>query len=708
MFDQMKLGTKIWLGFGALLLISSILGGVAVISMMDVRTESNMLAQEYVPEVLLANEIERNSLNTMYNIRGYQFTGDENHFLIPGKKALANVEEGMKQIEELAEKSPHLVKLKQNLPDAKANVEEYKKLLEETVKIEGELHEIAKELNHAGGQYMKSVEILFNTQDKKLEEDINKNSGRGELLERVEKLTMITKMNNTGHEIRLARMKSLGERDVAIVESILPHFEKITEFGASLDKVFHDPKDKEELHAVLKDAKEYKEGTVKEIALRQKLNEISTLRGKTAEAVLSAAEKTSIAGAEETKKIALSAATSLSVASTMMVFGLAFAVALGLGVAFVVTRSIVNLIMRICNSLAEASTQVNNASQELSSSAQQLASSSSEQASSIEETTASLEEMGGMVSNNVSNATSAAELSQKVSGISEIGNEKMDQLQDSMKEILESNDQVEELVKVMSAIGEKTKVMDEIVFQTKLLSFNASVEAERAGEHGRGFAVVAQEVGNLAQMSGQAAQEISHILTESIKTAKDITIANRKKVENGANLVTDTAKALKEILQSANSVKSGANQVLDASKEQAQGIKQINTAMSNLEKATQENAAQSEEVASTSEELGAQTEMLNSAVKQLYMMVNGVDTRGGAGMQSMEKAGNSHGNKMINKSSDNIYDIKKAREKKQIANVPRIHRGEKEKFVANSGEFISESGRSGSISSNANDEWNKI
>ncbi|NCQ16281.1 chemotaxis protein, partial [Candidatus Falkowbacteria bacterium] len=82
--------------------------------------------------------------------------------------------------------------------------------------------------------------------------------------------------------------------------------------------------------------------------------------------------------------------------------------------------------------------------------------------------------------------------------------EKTTELIGSMDRISESNQDIASLVFAIEEIAEKTKIIDDIVFQTKILSFNASVEAERAGEFGRGFSVVAQEVSNLAKMSGRA------------------------------------------------------------------------------------------------------------------------------------------------------------------------------------------------------------
>jgi len=70
MFKNLKLGTKIGLGFGALLLIAVALGGLATWSMLDVKTTATKLAEENVPAVAVANNVERMSLHTMYQARG--------------------------------------------------------------------------------------------------------------------------------------------------------------------------------------------------------------------------------------------------------------------------------------------------------------------------------------------------------------------------------------------------------------------------------------------------------------------------------------------------------------------------------------------------------------------------------------------------------------------------------------------------------------
>jgi len=199
----------------------------------------------------------------------------------------------------------------------------------------------------------------------------------------------------------------------------------------------------------------------------------------------------------------------------------------------------------------------------------------------------------------------------------------MEKLVVAMNEILVANDSIEDLVKVIEEIGEKTEVIDEIVFQTKLLSFNASVEAERAGEHGRGFAVVAQEVGNLAAMSGKAALEISSIVKTSIKAAEKVATENRRKVTHGDSLVKDTSAMLQQITVASSSVLGSSMEILQISKQTSASIAQINTAVSALDRDTQSMSANAEESAAAAAELDAQAASLARIVSQLREFVNG-------------------------------------------------------------------------------------
>ncbi|MDD1783206.1 CHASE3 domain-containing protein [Enterovibrio sp. ZSDZ35] len=272
-----------------------------------------------------------------------------------------------------------------------------------------------------------------------------------------------------------------------------------------------------------------------------------------------------------------------------------------LNVAF---NGVVKKMSQSANRVATVSNSIDNVSQNLS----QI---SNRQASSVEETSASTEEISGMVRINVQAAEESRDLSKQVG-------EKMSKLDEAMDKISESNQKIAELVKIIGEIGAKTEIIDEIVFQTKLLSFNASVEAERAGEHGRGFAVVAQEVGNLAQMSGKAATDIASIVRQSICEAEAIAKENTTRVEKGSTIVAETRMQSNQVLE-------GTTRISDASNEQARGIQEISNAVESINKATQHAASIADQASGSSSELSSQAEELNRMVNNLNSFLKGHD-----------------------------------------------------------------------------------
>ena len=110
---QMKLGTKIVLGFSILILIALFLGGMAVYQMKNVEGDSVMLANEYIPEVDVASELRGASNRVMYEMRGYGFTEDEKYYKA-AQKEMAAVDKALEDARELEKRSPHLKKLKKH------------------------------------------------------------------------------------------------------------------------------------------------------------------------------------------------------------------------------------------------------------------------------------------------------------------------------------------------------------------------------------------------------------------------------------------------------------------------------------------------------------------------------------------------------------------------------------------------------------------
>ena len=248
--------------------------------------------------------------------------------------------------------------------------------------------------------------------------------------------------------------------------------------------------------------------------------------------------------------------------------------------------------------VSEATGQVSSASQQISSGSQSLAQGANEQASSLEEVSSSLEEMSSMTKQNADNASQAKLLANEADKNATIGTDSMKMMTEAIHRIKESSDQTAKIV----------KTIDEIAMQTNLLALNAAVEAARAGEAGRGFAVVAEEVRNLAQRSAQAAKSTADMITESVKNA-DNGVQIAEEVSNSFQLITSSSRKVNDLIA----------EIAAASQEQAQGIDQVNTAVAQMDKVTQQNAANSEESASAAEELSSQAEELQNMIAQFRL-----------------------------------------------------------------------------------------
>jgi len=289
-------------------------------------------------------------------------------------------------------------------------------------------------------------------------------------------------------------------------------------------------------------------------------------------------------------------------AVSALLIGAVLALAISIIMAVLITRSIVAPINVIIDNLSHSAQEVDTASTELTSASNTLASGATQNAASLEETSAALEELSSMTSRNSDNAIEANSLMDQTKT-------NVNQAESSMTKVITAMD---EISRSGNEIGKIIKTIDEIAFQTNLLALNAAVEAARAGEAGAGFAVVADEVRNLAIRSADAA-----------KTTADLIEATIKNINSGSEMVNATAEAFRVVETNATKVGSLVAEVATASKEQTQGIGQINTAMREMDKVTQANAATAEEAASAASQLSAQAASLLGVVTEMKVLAHG-------------------------------------------------------------------------------------
>ncbi|MBF0425581.1 MAG: methyl-accepting chemotaxis protein [Magnetococcales bacterium] len=233
----------------------------------------------------------------------------------------------------------------------------------------------------------------------------------------------------------------------------------------------------------------------------------------------------------------------------------------------------------VVEAIVGATNNVTSGAAELSDAAQTLSQGATEQAASIEETSAAMEQMSGNISQNTDNAQTTEKISRIAAQDAAAGGEAVSQAVNAMKEI-----------------AGKISIIEEIARQTNLLALNAAIEAARAGEHGKGFAVVAAEVRKLAERSQTAAGEISQLSASSVEVAERAGAIINKLVPD----IQRTAQLVQEIA--------------GASQEQSQGAGQINAAIGQLDQVIQQNAGASEEMAATAEEMNGQARHLSDTI----------------------------------------------------------------------------------------------
>ena len=215
------------------------------------------------------------------------------------------------------------------------------------------------------------------------------------------------------------------------------------------------------------------------------------------------------------------------------------------------------------------------------------------QASALEETAASMEELSSTVKQNADNARQANQLAMSASTVAIQGGAVVTQVVETMKGINESSRKISDII----------QVIDGIAFQTNILALNAAVEAARAGEQGRGFAVVASEVRSLAGRSADAAKEIKNLINASVE-----------RVAQGTTLVDQAGTTMTEVVNSIRRVTDIMGEISAASTEQSLGVAQVGEAVTQMDQATQQNAALVEEMAAAASSLRTQAQDLVQVV----------------------------------------------------------------------------------------------
>ena len=609
MFRNIRLSFKIFLGFAVILILAVALGSLALWNMKKVEGISVQLNQEFVPEVAVANNIERYSRDTMYAMQAYAQSPDTKS-LEDGWKNLKEIRKYLENARQLAAKSPDLAKLREGVDSAEAKVREYEQLINDTVARNEAIGNLRKTMEESTNTFITNTSSFLVMANETTKNAIEFSSESAQVLERLSKITMINEIINHGAAIRLGNTRFQLLDDPKLLEEMQKDFEEIDKKIAALQAITHKGQDKRNLAAVAEATETYKKAILQFVAERQALVELRKKRETTGGQVVQMAKQSALSGMEHTNASATQAASALSLASMVVSAGLGIVFLLGILIACFLVRSLTQPIRLVVEGLSEGANQVASAAAQVAGASQELAEGASGQAAAIEETSSSLEEMASMTKQNADNANQANQLMAGTTETVSRASRSMELLSTSMGEISRASDETFKII----------KTIDEIAFQTNLLALNAAVEAARAGEAGAGFAVVADEVRNLAMRAADAARETANLIEGTVQ-----------KIKGGSELVGKTEKEFREVAASVGKSSELVGEITAASDEQSRGIEQINKAVADMDKSVQQAAANAEESASASEEMNAQAYQMKDFVAELKSLVEGSRSNGATG-----------------------------------------------------------------------------
>ncbi|MDR1873236.1 MAG: methyl-accepting chemotaxis protein [Deltaproteobacteria bacterium] len=599
----MKLGTKIFLGFMAVSAIFIIVAALVVIVLRGVSADTRHLSEEVMPANNFIGDLQFTiGMESLY-ITEYRISGDQ--------ATWDTVQDYSSRIDK------HLASLKQvtqnglfnKFPSAKSQsegtydlYEQFKSYVSLMPGIQANLVNARASLSKAHTEYFAKIQTYRKSMVSAMRASIRNNEGEEAIVAGYLLVEGAYKLETEADRVLIEMFRATEAYDP-------PGFDKaVSILTVSIDEVnaiLKNPAAKE--HAqLLKDIVKEANDCLASLKI-MKESVTATNDGKAKRLVTRTALLAAVGGLNQTTTditmdFANDSGQSLEKSVFMMIVGVLVGLIVSAIVAIFLAKGITGPISGILRDLQDGAQEVDRASMELSSASNTLASGATENAASLEETSAALEQLSSMTKRNADNAVEANDLMSKTT-------EAVEKAENSMTNVIEA---MEHIASSGNEIGKIIKTIDEIAFQTNLLALNAAVEAARAGEAGAGFAVVADEVRNLAIRSAEAAKNTADLIATTISN-----------IQMGSEMVNSTSTNFQTVSGSSAKVAQLVSEVAEASREQSQGINQIATAMNQMDKVTQSNAASSEEAASSASNLSVQATNLNKSVDDLSTIVFG-------------------------------------------------------------------------------------
>lgn len=676
MMKNMKLAVKLGAGFGTMICIILILGGITMVKMRGVQDDSLKLSTEYVPEANLASQLERRMSQVMYAMRGYGLTGDKAYY-DQGQAAIGQVKETVAQARQLAEKAEHLVKLKDSLGEIDQALAEYEKQVAATVSHREALDTLLQGMTATATSYMDNANTLLASQNEAMAREIAEGAAPEQLNERQKKITLVNNLIDNGNWARIANLLAQVKDDFAIMkEGIAKYFPAIEKIADELAPITRVEADRKQLAEMRSAAAAYKAAMEKFMAESTDLQEVGKARNATGQKALALAGGLMEAATTQTGQIADEASDNIATAITMTMIGLAAAVVVGILLTFFLTRAITRPLVRAVEvagelgrgnlnvaikvesrdetgqllsamdnmvaNLRQMITGINQGIDNLSSSSADLSAVSQQLAAGSEQTSGKSQSVAVAAEQMSANMNSVAAASEQASTNVQMVASAAEEMSATIGEIAQNtekgrlitgqavdrarnvSERVNQLGVAAKEVGRVTETISEISEQTNLLALNATIEAARAGDAGKGFAVVANEIKDLAKQTAAATTDIN----QRIAGIQDTTFGTVKEIEEIVatissinDIVTTIATAVEEQAAATREIAGNVNQAAQGIEEVNQNVAQSNTVADSITRDIVEVSQSSKDMSSSSVTLHGNARSLSELAEKLREMV---------------------------------------------------------------------------------------
>ncbi|MFH1034616.1 MAG: methyl-accepting chemotaxis protein, partial [Pseudomonadota bacterium] len=428
--SNLKLGAKISLGFGLLILLVLALGGMASYNNAGV-SHAVQGDREFLEALNTVGDVQERFQRGLFNMRGYTMSFEQ-RFLDLANADLAKARKGLDQVKALGAKGGDFVKLAAGVDGILAALAKYEEQISQTESRHRAEQQNREVMNAEAAKFLKNANAYAGNQEETFNREMAEGLSADKIKERFRKTVLLNDLIDLGNNVRVANFKAQATDDHNLIKEALPSFEAMDKRLEEIRPLTHQAANQRQLDEIKAAAEGYKSAMTAMLGHMIAFQDIRKTRQAAADqclAMISSVQEAAFKAMDQSQQ---STQGTVRSASLVMYLGMAVALALGLILAFFITRSITRPIHAVIAGLSDGAGQVASASGQVATSSQSLAEGASQQAAALEETSSSLEEMSSMTKTNADNAAQANSLMSEAKTLVARANQSMGELTQSM------------------------------------------------------------------------------------------------------------------------------------------------------------------------------------------------------------------------------------------------------------------------------------